>query len=51
MWQKIKSLAWVAIIIAAVIAAGACIASVFLIKEKRKKDQKELEEYLDYSIL
>lgn len=46
-----KCFTWIIIAVAAVVAVGACVASYFCVKKKREKEQKELEEYLDYSIL
>ena len=41
---------WIICIISAVAALSAAITAFLVIKDKKKKDEEQLEEYLDYSI-
>lgn len=41
---------WLICIITAVAAITAAVTAFLVIKEKQKKDDEQLEEYLDYSI-
>ena len=41
---------WLVCIISAVAALSAAITAFLIVREKQKKDDEQLEEYLDYSI-
>ena len=41
---------WLIFIITAVAAVSAAVTAFLIVREKQKKDDEELEEYLDYSI-
>ena len=41
---------WLIFIIAAVATLSAAVTAFLIVREKQKKDDEELEEYLDYSI-
>ena len=41
---------WLIFIITAVAALSAAVTAFLIVREKQKKDDEELEEYLDYSI-
>ncbi len=45
-----KTIKWLVCIISAVAALSAALTAFFVVKEKKKKDAEQLEEYLDYSI-
>jgi low affinity Fe/Cu permease len=47
---KKSSIKWLVCLITAVAALTAAVTAFFFIKEKQKKDDEQLEEYLDYSI-
>ena len=48
--EKKINIKWLICVISAVAALSAAITAFFLVKEKQKKDNEQLEEYLDYSI-
>ena len=48
--DKKINIKWLICIISVVAAMSAAITAFFLVKEKQKKDDEQLEEYLDYSI-
>ncbi len=41
---------WLACLIAAVVALTAAVTAFLFYKEKKRKEDEQLEEYLDYSI-
>lgn len=41
---------WIVVLVSAVAAVTAAITAFLVVREKKKKDEAELEEYLDYSI-
>ena len=41
---------WLICIITAVAVVSAAVTAFLIVREKQKKDDEELEEYLDYSI-
>lgn len=45
-----KKCGWIIVLIAFVATIAAGVAAFFVIKEKQKRDEEELEEYLDCSI-
>ena len=47
--KKIE-LKWIIWIASAVAAITAAVTAFLILKEKKKKDDEQLEEYLDYSI-
>lgn len=47
--KKIE-LKWIIWIVSAVAAITAAVTAFLIVKEKQKKDDEQLEEYLDYSI-
>lgn len=47
--KKIE-LKWIIWIVSAVVAITASVTAFLILKEKKKKDDEQLEEYLDYSI-
>lgn len=49
--NKSSKFGWLIFIISAVAALTAAVTAFLVIKEKKKKDEAELEEYLDCSIL
>ena len=48
--EKKGSWKWLVCIISVVAALSAAITAFLVVKEKQKKDDEQLEEYLDYSI-
>lgn len=48
--EKKSTWKWLVCIISAVAALSAAITAFLIVKEKQKKDDEQLEEYLDYSI-
>ena len=44
------SFKWLICVISAVAALSAAITAFLFVKQKKKKDEEQLEEYLDYSI-
>ena len=48
--MKNKKLFWIIGIISVVAALSAALTAFFIVKEKQKKDDEELMEYLDSSI-
>ena len=48
--EKKPRLGWIVVLISAVAAVTAAITAFLVVREKKKKDYAELEEYLDYSI-
>ena len=48
--EKKSNLKWIICIISAVAALSAAITAFLFVREKKKKDDEQLEEYLDYSI-
>ena len=49
--MKKGNLAFIIGIISGVVAVTTAVAAVFIIKEKQRKDELELEEYLNSNIL
>ena len=41
---------WLICVISAVAALTAAVTAFLFVKQKKKKDEEQLEEYLDYSI-
>ena len=48
--MKNKKLVWIIGIVSAVAALSAALTAFFIVKDKQKKDDDELMEYLDSSI-
>lgn len=48
--EKKTKFGWIVALISAVAAVTAAITAFLVVREKKKKDDAELEEYLDYSI-
>ena len=48
--EKKSNFKWLVFIISAVAALTAAITAFLVIKDKKQKDEEQLEEYLDYSI-
>lgn len=48
--MKNKKLVWIIGIVSAVAAISAALTAFFIVKDKQKKDDEELMEYLDSSI-
>ncbi|WP_316608803.1 hypothetical protein [uncultured Ruminococcus sp.] len=48
--EKKSTWKWLVCIISAVAALSAAVTAFLIMKEKQKKDDEQLEEYLDYSI-
>jgi len=48
--EKKINIKWLVCIISVVAALSAAITAFLFMKEKKKKDDEQLEEYLDYSI-
>ncbi len=49
--NKSSKLGWLVFIITSVAAITAAVTAFLVIKEKKKRDEEQLEEYLDCSIL
>ena len=45
-----NTLKWLICVISAVAALTAAVTAFLFVKAKKKKDEEQLEEYLDYSI-
>lgn len=45
-----KTIKWLVCVISAVAALSAAITAFLFVRQKQKKDEEQLEEYLDYSI-
>lgn len=48
--EKKSKLGWIIFIVSAVAAITAAVTAFLVVKEKKKKNEAELEEYLDCSI-
>lgn len=48
--EKKNKYGWLIVVISAVAALTAAITAFLVVREKKKKDEAELEEYLDCSI-
>ena len=48
--EKKFNFKWLICVITAVAALSAAITAFLFVREKQKKDEEQLEEYLDYSI-
>lgn len=48
--EKKSSFKWLICVISVVAALSAAVTAFLFMKEKKKKDEEQLEEYLDYSI-
>ncbi len=49
--EKKSKFGWLVVLISAVAAVTAAVTAFLVVREKKKKDEAELEEYLDCSIL
>ncbi len=49
--NKCSKAGWLIFLISAVAVCTAAVTAFLFVKEKKKKDEQELEEYLDCSIL
>lgn len=45
-----NTIKWLVCVISAVAALSAAITAFLFVRQKQKKDEEQLEEYLDYSI-
>ena len=48
--ERKNKFGWIVVLVSAVAALTAAITAFLVVREKKKKDDAELEEYLDYSI-
>ena len=48
--ERKNKFGWSGVLVSAVAALTAAITAFLVVREKKKKDDAELEEYLDYSI-
>lgn len=48
--EKKSKFGWIVVLISAVAAVTAAVTAFLVVREKKKRDEAELEEYLDYSI-
>ncbi len=48
--EKKNKYGWLVVVISAVAALTAALTAFLVVREKKKKDEAELEEYLDCSI-
>lgn len=48
--KKFSKFGWLVALISFVVACTAALTAFLVVKEKKKKDEAELEEYLDCSI-
>ena len=48
--ERKSKFGWIVVLVSAVAAVTAAITAFLVVREKKKKDAAELEEYLDYSI-
>ena len=48
--EKKNKYGWLVVVISAVAALTAALTACLVVREKKKKDEAELEEYLDCSI-
>ena len=49
-FEKKINVKWIIWIVTAVAAITAAVTAFLIVKDKQKKDEEQLEEYLDYSI-
>ncbi len=49
--DKKKKFGWIVVLISTVAAVTAAVTAFLFVREKKKQDDAELEEYLDCSIL
>ncbi len=49
--EKKSRFGWIVVLVSAVAAVTAAVTAFLVVRDKKKKDDAELEEYLDCSIL